>query len=67
MSGAGEVRRHLLREPRFRSFFVAPTISQFGDRISELAFPLPAVLVLDATAAQVSVLTGDGLRSRAAG
>ncbi|WP_319459478.1 MFS transporter [Micromonospora sp. RTP1Z1] len=57
MSGAVERRRPLLRESRFRSFFVAHTVSQFGDRISELAFPLLAVLVLDATAAQVSVLT----------
>lgn len=57
MSGTAEPRRALLREPRFRSFFLAHTVSQFGDRISELAFPLLAVLVLDATAAQVSVLT----------
>jgi MFS family permease len=49
--------RSLLREPGFRSFFVAHTVSQFGDRISELAFPLLAVLILDATATQVSVLT----------
>lgn len=57
MTGPAAPRRSLLREPDFRSFFVAHTISQFGDRISELAFPLLAVLVLDATAAQVSVLT----------
>lgn len=57
MSGPGETPRPLLREPGFRSFFVAHTVSQFGDRISELAFPLLAVLLLDATAAQVSVLT----------
>ncbi|MFG2058264.1 MFS transporter [Micromonospora sp. NPDC048930] len=57
MSGPGEAPRPLLREPGFRSFFLAHTVSQFGDRISELAFPLLAVLLLDATAAQVSVLT----------
>ncbi|SCE80761.1 Predicted arabinose efflux permease, MFS family [Micromonospora viridifaciens] len=57
MTGPAAPRRSLLREPDFRSFFVAHTVSQFGDRISELAFPLLAVLVLDATAAQVSVLT----------
>ncbi|SBT50897.1 MFS transporter [Micromonospora narathiwatensis] len=57
MIGPAAPRRSLLREPDFRSFFVAHTVSQFGDRISELAFPLLAVLVLDATAAQVSVLT----------
>jgi MFS family permease len=50
-------RRSLLRERDFRSFFVAHTVSQLGDRISELAFPLIAILVLDATAGQVAVLT----------
>ncbi|MFR9780348.1 MFS transporter [Micromonospora sp. MS34] len=57
MSGPEQRRRPLLHEPGFRSFFLAHTVSQFGDRISELAFPLLAVLLLDATAAQVSVLT----------
>ncbi|MFE9688293.1 MFS transporter [Micromonospora sp. NPDC005806] len=57
MSGPAAARPPLLREPGFRSFFVAHTVSQFGDRISELAFPLLAVLLLDATAVQVSVLT----------
>ena len=47
----------LLRERSFRSFFAAHTVSQLGDRVSELAFPLIAVLVLDATPGQVSVLT----------
>ena len=50
-------RPHLLREPPFRSFFVGDAVSQVGDRISELAFPLIAVLVLHATAAEVAVLT----------
>ena len=49
--------RTLLREPRFRSFFLAQTVSQLGDRVSEIAFPLTAVLVLDATPGQVAVLT----------
>ena len=49
--------RTLLREPRFRSFFVAHTVSQLGDRVSDIAFPLIAILVLDATPGQVSVLT----------
>src|SRR4029077_15136794 len=47
----------LLRERDFRSFFVAQTVSQLGDRVSEIAFPLIAVLVLDATPGQVAVLT----------
>ncbi|SCE65506.1 Predicted arabinose efflux permease, MFS family [Micromonospora purpureochromogenes] len=42
---------------RFRTFWVGETISQFGDRISELALPLIAVTVLAATPAQVSILT----------
>ena len=50
-------RLSLLRERDFRSFFVAHTVSQLGDRVSELAFPLIAVLVLDATPGQVAVLT----------
>ena len=50
-------RPHLLREPPFRSFFVGDAVSQAGDRVSELAFPLIAVLVLHASAAEVSVLT----------
>src|SRR3954451_4525337 len=50
-------RRSLLRERDFRSFFVAHTVSQLGDRVSELAFPLIAVLILDATPGQVAVLT----------
>ncbi len=47
----------VLREPAFRSFFAAHTVSQLGDRVSEIAFPLIAVLVLDASAGEVSVLT----------
>ena len=50
-------RRSLLRDRSFRSFFLADTVSQLGDRVSELAFPLIAVLVLHATPGQVSVLT----------
>jgi MFS family permease len=50
-------RVSLLRQRDFRSFFVASTVSQLGDRVSELAFPLIAVLILDATPGQVAVLT----------
>jgi MFS family permease len=42
---------------RFRAFWLGETISQFGDRISELALPLIAVTMLAATPRQVSVLT----------
>ncbi|KAB1932031.1 MFS transporter [Micromonospora sp. ALFpr18c] len=47
----------LHRDRRFRTFWIGETISQFGDRISELALPLIAVTLLAATPAQVSVLT----------
>jgi MFS family permease len=50
-------RTNLLRERGFRSLFLAHTVSQLGDRVSEIAFPLIAVLVLDATPGQVAVLT----------
>jgi MFS family permease len=42
---------------RFASFWAGQTISQFGDRISELALPLIAVVTLAATPTQVGVLT----------
>jgi len=47
----------LLRDNRFCSFWTGQAVSQFGDRISELAFPLIAVLVLDASPSEVAVLT----------
>lgn len=47
----------LHRDSRFRTFWIGETISQFGDRISELALPLIAVTLLAATPVQVSVLT----------
>ncbi|MFC4017150.1 MFS transporter [Micromonospora sp. GCM10011542] len=45
------------RDRRFRTFWIGETISQFGDRISELALPLIAVTLLAATPGQVSILT----------
>ncbi|WP_030490225.1 MFS transporter [Micromonospora chokoriensis] len=47
----------LHRDRRFRTFWIGETISQFGDRISELALPLIAVTLLTVTPVQVSVLT----------
>lgn len=47
----------LWRDRRFRSFWAGQTISQFGDRITDLAVPLIAVSALQATAWQVSWLT----------
>jgi len=42
---------------RFRRFWAAQAISQFGDRVSELALPLLAVGLLSATSAQIGLLT----------
>ncbi|MEV0010171.1 MFS transporter [Streptomyces sp. NPDC047973] len=47
----------LRHDGRFRLFWAGQTISQFGDRISELALPLIAVTALGASANQVAGLT----------
>jgi MFS family permease len=47
----------LLREVAFRRFFFGQSISLIGDQITFLALPLVAVLVLDADAAQMGLLT----------
>ncbi|MFF7638273.1 MFS transporter [Kitasatospora sp. NPDC008050] len=47
----------LWRDRRFRRFWAGQSISQFGDRISELALPLIAVGTLHASAGQVASLT----------
>ena len=47
----------LLREsPRFRRFWLGQSVSLLGDQVSLIALPLVAVLVLDATAAQMGYL-----------
>ena len=50
-------RSSLWGDRRFRSFWAGQTISQFGDRITDLAIPLIAVSALQASAWQVSWLT----------
>ncbi|MGW1341598.1 MFS transporter [Kribbella sp. NPDC002412] len=47
----------LWRDRQFRRFWSAQIVSEFGDRVTELALPLIAVLLLDATPAQVGFLT----------
>ncbi|WP_330263675.1 MFS transporter [Streptomyces griseorubiginosus] len=47
----------LWRDGRFVRYWVSSAVSQFGDRVSEVAVPLVAVTVLDASAGQVAVLT----------
>ena len=46
----------LWRHPDFLKLWSATTVSQFGTQISQLALPLLAVLVLDASAFEVAVL-----------
>jgi MFS family permease len=51
----------LLRERMFRRYWGAAAISFVGDQVSLLALPLLAVLMLDATPAQMGYLTAAGL------
>jgi len=47
----------LRTDARFRSYWASQAISQFGDRITELALPLLAITVLHASTSQVGFLT----------
>jgi MFS family permease len=47
----------LRRQPEFLKLWSAQSISQIGDQITYLALPLVAVLTLDASAAQMGLLT----------
>jgi len=47
----------LWHDRRFRTFWSAQGVSEFGDRISELALPLIAVTLLNASPSQVGFLT----------
>jgi MFS family permease len=49
-------RGGLWRHPDFLKLWSAETISQFGSTIDDIAFPLVAILVLDASAFEVAVL-----------
>lgn len=44
------------RDRRFRTYWLGQTVSEVGDRVSELALPLVAILFLDARPAQVGAL-----------
>ena len=50
-------RRPLWRREGFATFWAAQTVSELGDRVSELALPLVAVTVLGASATEVGLLT----------
>jgi MFS family permease len=60
-AATGAVARPLGRQPEFLKLWTGQTISVFGDAITMLALPLAAVLVLDASAAQMGLLTAAGL------
>jgi MFS family permease len=47
----------LLRDRQFRTLWSAQAVSEFGDRVSELALPLIAVTLLDANAFETGLLT----------
>ncbi|WP_327634095.1 MFS transporter [Kribbella sp. NBC_00482] len=47
----------LWRDRQFRTFWSAQTVSEFGDRITELALPLMAVTMLSASPSQIGFLT----------
>ncbi len=52
----------LLRaHPQFRRFWTGQTVSLIGDQVTFIALPLVAVLVLDASAAQMGYLTAAAL------
>jgi MFS family permease len=53
----GQATRSLWHNARFRSYWAGQAVSQFGDRVTELALPLIAVTVLLATPGQVGLLT----------
>jgi MFS family permease len=47
----------LWRDRRFRTCWSAQTVSEFGNRVTELALPLIAVTMLNASPSQVGLLT----------
>lgn len=49
--------RPLWRDRRFVTYWSGETVSQFGDRVTELALPLIAVVSLHATPTQMGLLT----------
>ena len=55
--GVVELRARLARRPEFLKLWAGQTISVFGDQITALALPLVAVLTVDASPAEMGVLT----------
>ena len=56
-AGLGGLVPPLLRDPVFRRYWGASTVSMFGDQVSSVALPLTAVLVLRSDAAEMGFLT----------
>ncbi len=54
---AGQAVVSVWPNQRFRRYWYGHTVSQFGDRITELALPLIAVVTLNVTPGQVGALT----------
>jgi MFS family permease len=54
---SGGAPASLLRHPDFLKLWSAETVSQFGTAITQLALPLTAILILQAGAFQVGLLT----------
>lgn len=54
--GSGPTPPGILRHPDFRRLWIADLLSQLGSRLGMMAAPLLAVLVLDASTLQVSLL-----------
>jgi MFS family permease len=50
-----------LRLPEFRRFWIGESVSMLGDQVTVIALPLTAVLVLDATPAEMGYLTAAAL------
>lgn len=58
MSSRGDTHTApLWRDRRFATYWSGQTVSQLGDRVSELALPLIAVTTLQVSPAQVGILT----------
>jgi MFS family permease len=60
-AATGLVPRLLRENAEFRSLWAGLSISQLGDQVSLIALPLVAVLVLDASPAQMGYLAAAGL------
>ncbi len=60
MTTAAVARPNLIRHPDFVKLWVAESISVFGSQISQLAIPLLAIVLLDASAFEVGTLTAVG-------